>query len=316
VNVVPYSDESRDRWDRFVAESCNGTFLHSRRFLSYHGARFEDVSLLAHDAKDCLVGVLPAAVNPRDRTEVVSHPGITYGSLIHARELSGGDLLRALEVVVEHYRQQGFRRFLYLPVPRVFQDVPSEDDLYALFRLGAHRYRCNLSAVIDLARRPPVSKRRARSLKKAAALGVAVRRGLEDLEAYWTILSETLAERHGAKPVHSLEEMRELAGRFPGEIALATAHLDAELVAGAVLFNTSTAVHTQYLAASPRGRESAALDVVIGDCIEHAASEGKRYFSLGTSTEQDGLVLNEGLYTFKAEFGAGGLVHEGYSIAL
>lgn len=316
MNVVPYSDESRDRWDQFVAESSNGTFLHSRRFLSYHGTRFEDVSLLAHDSKDRLVGVLPAAVNPRDHTEVVSHPGITYGGLIHARKLGGGDVLRALEVILEQYRRQGFRRFLYLPVPRVFQAVPSEDDLYALFRLGAHRYRCDLSAVIDLARRPPVSKRRARRLKEAAELGVTVRRDLEELDAYWGILAENLAERHGKSPVHSLGQMRDLAGRFPDEIALASGHLDSEVVAGAVLFTTGAVVHTQYLASSTRGRASAALDLVLRDCIEHAAAEGKRYFSLGTSTVQDGLVLNEGLHTFKTRFGAGGLVHEGYSIAL
>jgi hypothetical protein len=130
------------------------------------------------------------------------------------------------------------------------------------------------------------------------------------------VLSTNLAERHGTVPVHSIDEIRELAGRFPHEILLATGHLESELVAGALLFKTRAAVHTQYLASSPFGREIGALDCVIEDCIQNAASHGSRYFSFGISTEHDGLQLNEGLHTFKAEFGAGALVHETYAIVL
>ena len=35
-SILPYGEEQRERWDRFVMEqSANGTFLQTRRFLSY-----------------------------------------------------------------------------------------------------------------------------------------------------------------------------------------------------------------------------------------------------------------------------------------
>jgi hypothetical protein len=299
-----------------VAQSFNGTFLHSRRFLAYHGQRFQDASLQIHDSKGRLIGVLPAAVNPADPTEIVSHPGITYGGIVHGRRLIGSDLLLAFEEILDVYRGQGFQRFLYKPVPRVFQTVPSEDDLYALFRLGADRCRCDLSAAIDLSRRARISQRRARRLKQATRIGMVVHRDLKYLESYWSILTENLAERHGKTPVHSIGEIRDLAMRFPEEIVLASGHLDTELVAGAVLFKMRNTVHTQYLASNARGKETAALDYVIEDCIQHALAAGTQYFSFGISTEQDALVLNDGLHAFKTKFGAGGIVHEIYSVTL
>ena len=64
MKVVPYEDPDAVRWDDFVARTFAGTFLHTRRFLSYQGDRFRDVSLLLEDEKNSLVGVFPTAVEP------------------------------------------------------------------------------------------------------------------------------------------------------------------------------------------------------------------------------------------------------------
>lgn len=42
MNVVVrrYGEQDAEAWDRLTAESWNGTFLHERRFLAYHGERF------------------------------------------------------------------------------------------------------------------------------------------------------------------------------------------------------------------------------------------------------------------------------------
>ncbi len=59
------------------------TFLHTRRFLAYHQDRFKDVSLLLANDKG-IVGLFPAALDPAEARTVVSHPGITYGGLLHS----------------------------------------------------------------------------------------------------------------------------------------------------------------------------------------------------------------------------------------
>jgi hypothetical protein len=43
---------------------------------------------------------------------------------------------------------------------------------------------------------------------------------------------------------------------------------------------------------------------------------GARYFDFGVSNEQEGRILNEGLYRFKTSFGAGGVAQEFYKVEL
>lgn len=314
MRVAAYQNSDSGRWDSLVDESPMGTFLHSRRFLSYHGDRFDDQSLLFFDEKRRLVGVLPAAVDPDDRTRIVSHPGATYGGLIHAGRLLGDKMLQALAAACEHYETAGFNRFLYKATPTIYHRAPSDDDLYALFRLRSQRVRCDLSAAIAIEHRGRVTERRKRGARKAANSGVEIRKGGDLLPLYWPVLEATLQERHRAMPVHSLDQIIALAGRFPSHIMCCCAFLDDNLVAGVVIFETATAAHAQYIAATPEGRSTGALDMVFEHLIDRANDDGKRYFDFGISNEDQGWTLNNGLFNFKSEFGASGVVHEFYEI--
>jgi hypothetical protein len=75
-------------------------------------------------------------------------------------------------------------------------------------------------------------------------------------------------------------------------------------------------VHAQYTASSKMGQDVCALDVVFEHCIEKAGVSGARYFDFGISNENEGQYLNATLYEYKAEFGAGGVVHEFYELNL
>jgi lipid II:glycine glycyltransferase (peptidoglycan interpeptide bridge formation enzyme) len=116
--------------------------------------------------------------------------------------------------------------------------------------------------------------------------------------------------------VHTLEEIALLQSRFPDEIRLLVAKHAGIAVAGALLFETDRVSHAQYIAATPKGRELAALDAVFDVAIQRASAGGRRYFDFGISTEQGGKLLNDGLYEFKAGFGGSGVVHDFYEIAL
>lgn len=313
--VRPYQAADQESWDALCAQAEQATLLHTRRFLSYHGDRFVDRSLLIEE-DGTLVGLFPAAEHPADRTHVVSHPGITYGGILHAGALRGERMLNALAAVTDHFSGQGCARLTYKVVPSFYHSIPSQDDLYALFRLGATRVRCDLSSTIDLSRRGPVSQRRRRSLKKAQKAGVGILTGTACLPALWDVLTENLARKHGVAPVHSISEITLLSERFPENIQCVCAQLDGEVVAGVLLFTTPTAHHAQYIASSEAGYQVSALDMVFEHCIEQASALGKRWFDFGISTESGGTVLNENLYRFKTEFGAGGSVHEFYEIEL
>ena len=51
--------------------------------LAYHGERFQDFSLVIEDGNRRVVGVFPAAIDPEMEARIVSHPGITYGGIVH-----------------------------------------------------------------------------------------------------------------------------------------------------------------------------------------------------------------------------------------
>jgi hypothetical protein len=315
LSVRPYDGSDADAWDAFCEDSLQATLLHTRRFLSYHGDRFSDKSLIIEAEGKCL-GLFPAALAPDDASLVVSHPGITYGGVLHQGKLRGERMVEVLSEICRHYRSQGYAKLTYKAVPHFYHRAPAQDDLYALFRLAAERRRCDLSCTIDMQHRLPGSNRRRRSLKKATTAGLEITQGRENLPALWAILTENLGVKHGAKPVHSLEEVSLLAARFPEHIRCVCASADGEMVAGLLLFITPTAHHAQYIASSKQGYEITALDLLFEHCITKALAEGRRWFDFGISNEQQGMVLNNGLYSFKSEFGGGGTVHEFYEIDL
>ncbi|ACC71485.1 GNAT family N-acetyltransferase [Paraburkholderia phymatum] len=314
VDVIPFEPALRDAWDTFCTNAVNSTFLHTRRFLGYHGDRFNDVSALLTQG-GVIVGVFAAAQAPADRAMVVSHPGITYGGVVHDGALSGGKMIEAMDKLCAHYRGRGYERLRYKAVPHVYQARPSQDDLYALFRIGARRTRCDLSCAIDLYDRAKPAERRRRGLKKALK-SVTVQAGSAQLRPLWGVLMDNLARKHDAAPVHSTEEMEQLAGLFPEAIEFFCATMDGRVEAGVVVFKTRTAWHAQYIAASAAAYSVSALDAIFDHAIAGAKAAGVRYFDFGTSNESEGTVLNESLYQYKHEYGGGGAVHEFYDVDL
>lgn len=314
LNIVAFRSDLDASWDAFCARSLNATFLHSRRFLGYHGERFEDASVLLLDGEK-LVGVMPAARAANDSATVVSHPGATYGGIVHQGGLVGNRMIDALGDLRRHYADLGYSKLLYKAVPFIYGRATAQDDLYALFRHGAIRSRCDLSCAIDLGQRLPSSERRRRALKKAGRI-VTLSHERSDVDALWTVLGDNLWRKHGAKPVHTLDEIELLIQRFPDNIVIRCAKISGKVEAGVVLFNSCGVWHAQYIASSEIGYEASALDAVFDAVIREATDAGNRYFDFGTSNEQGGTVLNDGLYRFKQEFGGSGVAHEFYELTL
>lgn len=317
MNLKYFSSDRADAWDAFVKSAPNATLLHRRSFLSYHGNRFLDRSVMVFDDNDhTILGCFPAAEDPADPTSIVSHPGATFGGMIWARGLGGEKLVTAMREMASFYAESGYKRLIYKAVPVIYHSRPCQDDLYALFRLNAHRFRCDLSASIDLSNRGKVSSRRKRGLKKALSSGVSTSTGVQHIDDLWRVLEENLKEKHNTKPVHTLDEIRLLEERHPDEIEFLVAKKDDRVIAGTVLFLNSVTCHAQYIASNEMGHACSALDMVFEEAIKLSADRGMGFFDFGISNENHGRYLNEGLHKFKTEFGAGGVVHEFFEIPL
>lgn len=298
-------------WNALVATSPNGTFLFDRRFMGYHAARFDDASLMV-ERRGKLVALLPAH---RLGHRLLSHGGLSYGGLILADTLGAQatwDLMRALQ---QHCREQGVSELLYKTVPAIYHRLPCEDDRWALLRCGAQLVRRDAMSVIGpTAAHWPPKRRRAitQATRHRAELSLPSSAGTGgDWTDFWSVLDHELQARHGTHPVHTLDEIRLLAERFPAQISLRLARWEGRVVAGLVLFDTPTVRHLQYMAAHEQGRKCAALDLLLEQAIAGAQAEG-RWFDFGHSNEDEGRALNSGLAFYKESFGASTVVHDHY----
>jgi hypothetical protein len=307
LTVVPYTPSEQREWDDLVDRSRAPHFLFRRGYMEYHSDRFADASLLVREGGR-LLAALPAN---RDGDRLLSHGGLTFGGFITDRRMTATRMLAAFDAALEWLRSDGVATLIYRPAPHIYHRVPAEEDLYALVRCGARLVRRDLSSTILMAERLPYSKGRKAAVKAARSLHVAQER---DFAEFWAVEEEALARRHGVAPVHSLEEISLLAGRFPDGIELFTARDDdGTLLAGVVVFVTPVLAHAQYIASTEEGQARGAVDAI----VEHLLSEryaGLRWFDFGISTTEQGRVLNEGLAGNKESYGARAIAYDGYEV--
>lgn len=314
MEVVPYTPDCCSLWDSAVEASRNGIFQHLRRYMDYHSDRFADCSLMAIDGRGRIVAVLPAHRSD-DGTTVSSHRGLTFGGWLMTARADMPAMMEIWELMTRHYADAGFSRLYYRPAPHIYHTYPAEEDLYALFRAGGSLEASQVSTVVDLTAPLGFDMAARQSVRKAAAAGITVA-GSDDYQGFWQILTDLLRERHGATPVHTVDEIQLLHSRCPDNIRLYTATREGRTIAGVVMYNTATAAHSQYTATTAEGRDMRALPLLYSHIMEQTLAQGIRWMDFGTSCEDAGRILNTGLVRQKCGFGGRAVVYNAYSVPL
>lgn len=311
IKPAIYNKESSTQWDLFVKSSKNATFLMYRDFIEYHKDRIIDFSLI-FSIKDKIIGLLPA--NRINQDSIYSHQGLTYGGIITNESMSASLMLELFDTLKAFLSEHGFKELIYKPIPHIYHQLPSEEELYALFRNQAELISRNISSCIYYDTSTSYAQLRKRGIKKAQKMGLSISES-DNFVMFWQILEANLMQRHNAKPVHSLDEIQYLKTKFPTEIRLFEVKDGEQVLGGCVTFETERVVHIQYISASEDGRQLGALDYLFDYLIRKAQSASK-HFDFGTSTEQGGTILNKGLISQKEGFGARGIVYDTYRIKL
>lgn len=316
ITIVPFDPAIHcSDWDKLVISSFKGTFLHTRKFLSYHGSRFIDRSLL-YFYKNKLIAILAAASQKNDSDIVISHPGISYGGFLLDKTIHPDLYDNIIKATIDYYKSIDVKKIIYKYVPAIYSHHPAEDDKYYLFLNNFTLSRVDISSVINLNYKLPLSSRRKRSLKKSSMYNLSLSSSWNHISGFWSILSQNLQGRHMTTPTHTFDEINLLHEYFDDKILLMSAFDDKELVAGVLFFNNLPVFHAQYIASSANGNNISALDFLFNESIKYAESSGYKYFDFGISTTNNGKVINSGLYSFKSEFGATGISHEFFELNL
>lgn len=297
-------------WDRFVKSSRNGTFLFERAYMDYHSDRFADFSLLVY-RKNKLYALLPAN---RGGDTLYSHQGLTYGGFIMDEKATVSDVLEMFGSVNLFLKQNGFTKVVYKAIPYIYDKIPAQEDLYALFRIGARQIAGNISSTIYSEQRLKFTESRKSGLRKAKAGGLQVVES-DDLAAFWEILSSNLEDKYSVKPVHTLEEISLLKSRFPEQIKLHLCLNGDTPIGGTLIYETGRVVHTQYISANYEGKCCGALDLLFDYLINEKYADVP-VFDFGQSTENSGYVLNENLIFQKEGFGGRGVMYNVYEYTI
>jgi hypothetical protein len=310
MNIVKYSNEYKHQWNNFVKVAKNSHFFFYRDYIEYHSDRFEDFSLMIFH-NDKLIALLPA--NIKDHT-LFSHQGLTFGSFIIDDRMKTETMLNIFESIKKYLRNSNINKLVYKCMPYIYHIKPSQEDMYALFRHNAKLIRRDVTSTIDLTENFKYSKGRKWSINKAKKENLLISES-NNFEQFWKLLSSVLETNHDAKPIHSLDEIKYLVSLFPDNIRLFIIKDDKTLLSGAIIYENRNIVHTQYLANSSVGRDIGSLDMLLDHLIKNIYSN-KKYFDLGTSNENGGLVLNTGLIAQKEGFGARVVTHDFYEMEI
>jgi len=315
MKIVRYTRERKQLWQEFLSRATNATFLHNRDYMEYHSNRFCDCSLMAFDDNmQKLLAVMPANL---DGNSLWSHQGLTYGGwLMPQRHFTPALSLELWETASETMRRECIDTLYYKPVPWIYSAYPAEDDIYALWRLGAAQHSVQPAGVIPLHEPLLYDQGTRRNIRKAEKNGIVIEETCR-LEPYWRILTSRLQTKYGTLPVHTLEEISLLQSRFPDNIRLFIAHNGNpdEPLGGMLLYVTGRVVHTQYIASTEQGRLLNVLPAVL-DCIARRFSASHTYLDLGTSCEDSGHILNKTLASQKYRLGGRTATYVTYKLTL
>lgn len=308
VEVIKYDKHFYNEWNNFIESSYNGTFLFHRDYMEYHSDRFNDFSLMFY-LNDKLATILPA--NSKEQT-IYSHGGLTYGGLIYAK-LGTEQILEIFNQLTGYLRSQSFKKLIYKAIPSFYHTKPAEQDLYALFINNGVLYRRDISSTVLLSDYK-ISANRKQGYKKALNMGMKFEEQL-DLSEFLAIVNKLLINKYNTSSVHNLTELKYLSSKFPKNISMFSVIYNNELLSGAIIYESHTTAHAQYLYSSDLGKQFRSMDFLIINLLNYYQDK-KTYFDFGISTEDEGKYLNTNLIRMKEDFGATGKVYDAYQIDL
>ena len=313
ITVKPYSPEMRDLWDSFSRSSKNRLFMFERDYMEYHGDRFEDYSLLFFQ-EDKLIALLP--LNIRENS-VFSHGGLTFGGFITSNDMKQHTMNDCFDALINYLQTNQIKKLTYKPTPWIYHLQPAEEDVYSLYTHSARLMKIEPSTVVDLSTPLKMPKGRKAQISRARREGVEIREctGEDEYYAFIDLENAVLSEHHNTNAVHTGAELYLLHSRFPDQIHLYGAFYEEKMIAGAVVYEYDSLVHTQYLAADETARRIGALDLTINH-VKETFKDSKKWLDFGISTENNGLILNEGLISQKESFGGRTVVYSAWTLDL
>ena len=304
-----YNDSYKSEWDNFIDISKNSTFLFKRDFMDYHSDKFKDNSLLIYKNSK-LVALFPLNINDG---KVYSHQGLTYGGIIVKHDIKFIKYLEIFTEVLNYLHDISIDKLFIKQIPLIYNSNFNGELDYLSFISAGVIYRRDIISVIDMQNDFKISKDRIQGYKRGLKNNLEIRE-VDNFADFWnSLLIPTLSKKYSVKPIHNLDEIKQLKDSFKENIKQFNVYHNDKIVAGTTIFQTKNVVHVQYIGSTTEKNSLGSLDFLFYKLIKEIYVD-HRYFDFGNSHENEGMKINQGLNYWKEGFGARSVTQDFYEI--
>ncbi|MAJ45115.1 MAG: hypothetical protein CMF96_10290 [Candidatus Marinimicrobia bacterium] len=315
IIVTKYDKSLKEEWNQFVENSDNGTLFHRREFLTYHiGREFFDHSLLFYKNKK-LICIFSGAEIQNKVLTLYSHPGASYGGFVFIKY--SFELVEEVLNKFEGYLQStNIQEVFLVQPPSIYGYRYNETIEYALKWNNFSTEEIYISSVINLQDRPlsQIHKRKKRYLKKKLEEDFKLQ-WVNDFDIFYPILVKNKL-KHGAKPTHSLEELKKLSNQFPEKLKLLILYFKNKPIGGTLNFvaNDNVVIIFYNMIDYNFANKKPAIHLIC-ETIKWAEENHFKWLDFGVSQlplNENPLTPHKSLIQFKEQFGATGLLRRAY----
>ena len=319
MKIIKYSEDWKERWDKFVEESNNGTLFHLQKFFDYHAKDKFSFDHLIFLENEQIIALLPGAIKG-DKFE--SPIGASYGSIV-TKDIKFEKALEIVSTLLNYAKENGITEFELTAAPVVYEDKPNQNLDFAMLWLGFKYSLHYISSAIKLdkatdiiSRFQPTVRRNIRKTFRNSDIRVEIN---ERYDQFYPILLSNKA-RHNVKPTHSLEELIRLKELLPNHLKLFMLYYkDTPIAGSSMFFVNKTCALCFYNMLDYNYEHIKPIHRIMYEVVKYSTENGYSYVDIGVSqdTKADNpMTPSMGLIDFKEKFDAKTVMRNTLSIKL
>lgn len=318
IEIVPYTEEWKDKWDEFVLKSNNGTMFHMQQFFAYHKPgkfKFNHLMFLENGE---LAALLPGS---RIGDTFESPIGASYGSIV-TPDLKFSRAMELVTALLDYAKKEGIKEIELTSAPRVYEKWQNENLDFALLWQGFSYKLHYISSAIkldpDQEILPRFQSTIRRNIRKSFKEGVRVEVN-EKYDEFYPILLDNKA-RHNVKPTHSLEDLYKLKELMPDRLKLFMVYHDDKPIGGSLMFYPNETVALCFYNMLLYDYEKyKPIQRVMYEVVKDATEQGYKYVDIGVSQDTSAdnpMTPAMSLIEFKEKFDAKTVMRNTFHIKL
>jgi len=307
MEIIRYSEEWREKWDRFVLESNNGTMFHLQKFFDYHIPGKFKFDHLIFIKNTNIIAVLPGRIKDGAFESPV---GASYGSIV-TKDVKFEEALEIVTTLIEWGKKEGLKEMVLTAAPMIYEKHQNQNLDFAMLWLGFRYTLHYISSAIKLdpltdiiERFSPTIRRNVKMSLRNPDIRVEIN---ERYDEFYPILIENKA-RHNVKPTHSLEDLVKLSQLLPDNLKLFMVYYKDKPIAGSSMFFANPTVAIcfynmlmyEYDYLKPIQR-------VMYEVVKYCTENGYNYVDIGVSQDtkaENPMTPSRNLIIFKEKFDA------------